>query len=227
MFARKQKYSEETCPSAALSPTNPTRLNMGSNRRRRGGKQATRLWHGCHSVVKYTMNRFVRVINIPINSKFVKVQEHTLSLSLLCNCYLLQSTALKFLPSLCKHFGNFRTITNYRPMKGMFSEVLLLCKDSINTLYVINMQMLLWLCLSSSKITVNNNMPIGLSAACSSAYLPTGSQDWRNAWRCYRFRIHSLCFFAAAVPSHTDERGQLVQNEEWAIVVQRLVLINS
>jgi hypothetical protein len=72
-------------------------------------------------------------------AKSVKVQEHTLSSYLLCNCYLLQSTALTFPPSLCKHFSNFRTITNYRPMRRMFSEVALLCTDPINTLYVINM----------------------------------------------------------------------------------------
>jgi hypothetical protein len=29
-LARKPKYSEETCPSATLSTTNPTRLELGA-----------------------------------------------------------------------------------------------------------------------------------------------------------------------------------------------------
>jgi hypothetical protein len=37
----KPKYSEKTCPSAALSTTNPTWPDLGSNPGRRGGKPAT------------------------------------------------------------------------------------------------------------------------------------------------------------------------------------------
>jgi hypothetical protein len=37
----KPKYSEETCPSATLSTTNPTRPDPGSNPGRRDGKPAT------------------------------------------------------------------------------------------------------------------------------------------------------------------------------------------
>jgi hypothetical protein len=37
----KPKYAEETCPSAALSTTDPTRLEQGSNPGRRGGKPAS------------------------------------------------------------------------------------------------------------------------------------------------------------------------------------------
>jgi hypothetical protein len=36
----KPKYSEKTCPSAALSTTNPTLLDQGSNPGRRDGKPA-------------------------------------------------------------------------------------------------------------------------------------------------------------------------------------------
>jgi hypothetical protein len=43
----KPKYSEKTCPNASLSTTNPTLLDLGSNRGRRGWKQATnRLSYG-------------------------------------------------------------------------------------------------------------------------------------------------------------------------------------
>jgi hypothetical protein len=43
----KRKYSEETCPSATLSTTNPTWPDPGSNWGRRGGKPATnRLSYG-------------------------------------------------------------------------------------------------------------------------------------------------------------------------------------
>jgi hypothetical protein len=37
----KPKYSEKTCPNAALSTTNPTLLDPGLNSGRRGGKPAT------------------------------------------------------------------------------------------------------------------------------------------------------------------------------------------
>jgi hypothetical protein len=37
----KPKYSEKTCPSATLSATNPTRLYLGLNPGRHGGKPAT------------------------------------------------------------------------------------------------------------------------------------------------------------------------------------------
>jgi hypothetical protein len=37
----KPKYSEETCPSAALSTPNPTWLDQGSNPGRRGEKLTT------------------------------------------------------------------------------------------------------------------------------------------------------------------------------------------
>jgi hypothetical protein len=37
----KPKYLGKTCPSAALSTTNPTWLDLGSNRGRRGGKPTT------------------------------------------------------------------------------------------------------------------------------------------------------------------------------------------
>jgi hypothetical protein len=43
----KPKYSEETCPGATLSTTNPTRLYLLSNPGRHGGKPATnRLSYG-------------------------------------------------------------------------------------------------------------------------------------------------------------------------------------
>jgi hypothetical protein len=43
----KPKYSEKTCPSATLSTTNPTWLDLGFNHGRRGGKPATnRLSYG-------------------------------------------------------------------------------------------------------------------------------------------------------------------------------------
>jgi hypothetical protein len=43
----KPRYSEETCPSATLSTTNPTWPDLGSNPGRRGGKPATnRLSYG-------------------------------------------------------------------------------------------------------------------------------------------------------------------------------------
>jgi hypothetical protein len=39
----KPKNSEKTCPSAALSITDPMWLDLGSNQGRRGGKPATNL----------------------------------------------------------------------------------------------------------------------------------------------------------------------------------------
>jgi hypothetical protein len=43
----KPKYSEETCPSVALSTTDPSRLNPGSNLSSGGGKPAiNRLRYG-------------------------------------------------------------------------------------------------------------------------------------------------------------------------------------
>jgi hypothetical protein len=38
---RKPKYTDKTCPSAALSTTNPTQLDPCSNPGRRCGKPAT------------------------------------------------------------------------------------------------------------------------------------------------------------------------------------------
>jgi hypothetical protein len=38
---RKPKFSEKTCPSAAVSTADPTTLDPGSNPDRRGGKPAT------------------------------------------------------------------------------------------------------------------------------------------------------------------------------------------
>jgi hypothetical protein len=50
----KPKYSEKTCPSATLSPTNPPWPDPGSNPGRRGGKPATnRLSYGAAAEVSY------------------------------------------------------------------------------------------------------------------------------------------------------------------------------
>jgi hypothetical protein len=43
----KPNYSEKTCPSAGLSTTDPTRLDLGSNPDRRGGKPELR--HGLNA----------------------------------------------------------------------------------------------------------------------------------------------------------------------------------
>jgi hypothetical protein len=40
-LAGEPRYSEKTCPSAALSTTKPTWLDTGLNPGRRGGKPAT------------------------------------------------------------------------------------------------------------------------------------------------------------------------------------------
>jgi hypothetical protein len=57
----KLKYSEKTCPSAALSTTNPTCLDLSSNQGRRGGKPTTnRLSYStanCHVPFVYIQNR--------------------------------------------------------------------------------------------------------------------------------------------------------------------------
>jgi hypothetical protein len=46
-LAEETEYSENTCPSATLSTTNPTSPDLGSNPSRRGGKPATnRLSYG-------------------------------------------------------------------------------------------------------------------------------------------------------------------------------------
>jgi hypothetical protein len=48
----KPKYSEKTCPSATLSTTNPTCLDLDLNPGRRGGKPATnRLSYGVAFVI--------------------------------------------------------------------------------------------------------------------------------------------------------------------------------
>jgi hypothetical protein len=54
----KQKYSEKTCPNAALSTTNATWPDLGSNLGRRCGKQTTnRLSYGtaCHTLEDATL----------------------------------------------------------------------------------------------------------------------------------------------------------------------------
>jgi hypothetical protein len=53
-LAGEPKYSEETCPSATLSTTNPTSPDSGLNPGRRGGKPATnRLSYGETNTVMY------------------------------------------------------------------------------------------------------------------------------------------------------------------------------
>jgi hypothetical protein len=66
MIGRKPKYSEKTCPSAALSTTKPT-CCPEANPGRRGGKPATnRLSYGtAKSLTYFRENIEISRINLP------------------------------------------------------------------------------------------------------------------------------------------------------------------
>jgi hypothetical protein len=71
-WQRKPKCSENTCPSATLSTTNPTWPDPGSNPGRRGGKPATnRLSYGVLALHNYNQLWQLRINECPWRAPFL------------------------------------------------------------------------------------------------------------------------------------------------------------
>jgi hypothetical protein len=70
----KPKYSEKTCPSAALSTTDPTWPNLGSNPGRRGGKSATDcLCYGTAAALLWRASPRLKCISVHYKAQTYKV----------------------------------------------------------------------------------------------------------------------------------------------------------